>query len=191
MDRAFSPEFPREPLSRVDFILRLYRLFCTQSRMKITECQSAFDFKEKHLLSNRRWVIWNTFVVRVFGLTQKSILKVLEHKHELYKSFNEVYSQTKNVIMSNGDKQRSEVCFIGGDKWMWNSYSFQLWRKSFSTHFGQTKSHFTEQIQHVMQQTTAFVFLWHGGNWNLWNSYYRLSKSSSYKCKSAISKSSS
>lgn len=41
MDRAFSPEFPREPLSRVDFSLRLYRLFCAQSRTQITERQSA------------------------------------------------------------------------------------------------------------------------------------------------------
>lgn len=97
MDRAFSPEFPREPLSRVDFSLRLYRLFCTQSRKEITECQSVEDLKEKHLLLNWWWVIWNTFMVMVFGSTQKSILKVLEREHELYKSFNEVYSQRKKI----------------------------------------------------------------------------------------------
>lgn len=34
-------------------------------------------------------------MVMVFGSTQKSILKVLEREHELYKSFNEVYSQRK------------------------------------------------------------------------------------------------
>lgn len=48
-------------------------------------------------------------MVTVFGSTQKGILKVLECEHELYKSFNEVYSQRKNRIMSNSDKEGSEL----------------------------------------------------------------------------------